>query len=80
MATGVADLLSSDVAVAVTGVGGPDPQDGQPPGTVWWAVRSPEGVEAGFDRLDGSPRDVVAATVDLALRRLLAVLPPPADG
>src|SRR5688572_4998019 len=35
MAENVARLLSADLAVAVTGVGGPDPEDGVPPGTVW---------------------------------------------
>lgn len=38
MAEGVASLLSLDVAVALTGAGGPDPQDGAPPGTVWMAL------------------------------------------
>ena len=44
MAKGVPDLLGCDLAVAVRGVGGPEEQDGQPPGTVgsgspigvWW--------------------------------------------
>src|SRR3954469_23217050 len=31
MARGTARLLGADGAVAVTGVGGPDPQDGEPP-------------------------------------------------
>jgi nicotinamide-nucleotide amidase len=38
MAEGVRALLGADVAAAVTGAGGPDGQDGQPPGTVWVAV------------------------------------------
>jgi nicotinamide-nucleotide amidase len=38
MATGVCRVLSADVSVAVTGVAGPDPQDGQEPGTVWMAT------------------------------------------
>ena len=34
MAGGVARLLGADVAISVTGVGGPDEEEGQPPGTV----------------------------------------------
>jgi nicotinamide-nucleotide amidase len=35
MAENGAALLGADLALAVTGVGGPDPQDDQPPGTVF---------------------------------------------
>lgn len=35
MAESTAKLLEADVVVALTGVGGPGSQDGQPPGTVW---------------------------------------------
>lgn len=38
MARGVARLLGADVAVAATGVGGPDPSEGKPAGTVFLAV------------------------------------------
>jgi len=38
MAIGVCRLLGADASVAVTGVAGPDPQDGQEPGTVWMAT------------------------------------------
>ncbi|MGI8536904.1 MAG: CinA family protein [Mycobacteriales bacterium] len=40
MASGVAALLGAEVAVATTGVGGPDPEEGQPAGTVWVGVLS----------------------------------------
>jgi len=40
MATGVRRLLRADVVVAVTGAGGPGPQDGQDPGTVFLALES----------------------------------------
>ncbi|PDP89008.1 damage-inducible protein CinA [Glycomyces fuscus] len=43
MALGVRRLLGSDYGVAVTGVAGPDPQDGQPVGTVFVAVATPGG-------------------------------------
>jgi nicotinamide-nucleotide amidase len=38
MATGVRRVMDADVGLGVTGVAGPDPQDGQPPGTVFLAV------------------------------------------
>ena len=38
MARGAARLLGADCAIAVTGVAGPDPLDGQEPGTVWMAT------------------------------------------
>lgn len=42
MARGVRSLTGSDFGVAVTGVAGPDPQDGQPVGTVYAAVAGPD--------------------------------------
>jgi len=38
MARGAAMLLGADCAIAVTGVAGPDPLDGEDPGTVWMAT------------------------------------------
>jgi nicotinamide-nucleotide amidase len=38
MAHGACRVLGTDVAIAVTGVAGPDPQDGEEPGTVWMAT------------------------------------------
>ena len=43
MAEGVRRLLGADVGLGVTGVAGPDPQEGQPPGTVFMAVAAGEG-------------------------------------
>jgi nicotinamide-nucleotide amidase len=38
MASGVRDLLGADVGLATTGVAGPEPLEGRPPGTVYLAV------------------------------------------
>jgi len=38
MAEGACRVLGSDCSIAVTGVAGPDPQDGEEPGTVWMAT------------------------------------------
>ncbi|RCG26970.1 nicotinamide-nucleotide amidohydrolase family protein [Streptomyces diacarni] len=54
MAQGVRTALGADWGVATTGVAGPEPQDGQPVGTVYVAVAGPgagEGVGAVADRL-----------------------------
>lgn len=55
MAEGVRQRLNADVGLATTGVAGPDPQDGHPPGEVWIAVATSTGVaslrlELGGDR------------------------------
>ena len=39
MAEGIARLLEAEAAIGVTGVGGPEPSEGQPAGTVIVAVR-----------------------------------------
>ncbi|MYH96837.1 MAG: competence/damage-inducible protein A [Acidimicrobiia bacterium] len=46
MARGAAKLLDADCAIAVTGVAGPDPLDGEDPGTVWMATLVNGEVEA----------------------------------
>lgn len=42
MAVGARKVLDCDVALALTGVAGPDPQDGRPPGTLCIAVAMPD--------------------------------------
>lgn len=72
MARGVANLLKADLAVAVTGVGGPDPQEGQEPGTVYVGFFADGSGRAEQHRFDGDPDDILDATVAHALRLLLA--------
>ncbi len=74
MALGVCRVLGSDVGIATTGVAGPDPQDGQPVGTVYVAVAGPgrdESVEVEVVvrtlRLRGDRSAIRAATVAAAL-------------
>lgn len=43
MARGVRVACGATYGIATTGVAGPDPQDGHPPGTVYVAVASPDG-------------------------------------
>ena len=67
LADGVARLLAADLTVAVTGVGGPGPQDGVPPGTVWMAVHDAGRTSARCFSFDGDPAAVVAQTCDAAI-------------
>ena len=73
MAEGVCRALDADVGLAVTGSGGPDPQDGQPPGTVWMGFhdRGTGTTETREVRFLGAPDEVVRSTCDEAVRWLL---------
>jgi nicotinamide-nucleotide amidase len=70
MAVSVARLLGSDVAVAVTGVGGPESQEGHPPGTVWFGVAARGDVTSELRHFKGEPDDVVGDSTTHALRLL----------
>lgn len=52
MASGARGVLGVDVVLATTGVAGPDPSEGHPPGAVHLAVRGPDvdGEEVGAHR------------------------------
>ena len=57
MARGVRDVCGADWGVSLTGVAGPDPQDGHPVGEVWVGVAGPEGtgvVHTGVAELAGT--------------------------
>jgi nicotinamide-nucleotide amidase len=71
MAQATRDLLASDVAVAVTGVAGPDEQEGVEVGTVFggWAVADDAGAERWH--FEGDPEEICLQTVDAALRMAL---------
>ncbi|MFI6166504.1 CinA family protein [Nocardia sp. NPDC051052] len=72
MAESVRALMDTDIAVATTGVGGPDPQDGEPAGSVWFAVATRAGVDAEHRHYDGEPEEVVARSVRHAVGMLLS--------
>ena len=65
---------AADVGVATTGVAGPDPQGGRPPGTVHVGVAVGDRVHAVEGRLAGDRAAVRAAAVDLALEALADAL------
>ncbi|GAB3613001.1 CinA family protein [Humibacter ginsengisoli] len=72
MARGVAKLASADVALAVTGEGGPEPAEDAPVGTVYVAVWGLGVHEVREFHFDGGPGDIVHATALQALRMLRA--------
>jgi nicotinamide-nucleotide amidase len=74
MARGVRRLLRADVAIGVTGSGGPDPQDGQDPGTVFVGVDDGAGPEVHRLDLDGNPQEVLVAAAGEALALLVRCL------
>jgi nicotinamide-nucleotide amidase len=74
MASGVRKLLESDIGLSVTGVAGPDEQDGQAPGTVFVGLDLGDGATNVALRLPGDrPRIRAYAAISAldALRRAL---------
>jgi len=71
MAAGVRDRLGADWGISTTGVAGPEPQDGQPVGTVFIAVAGPVGeVEVAELRLTGDRTAIRTASRDAVLELL----------
>lgn len=73
MATGMRKLADVDVAVAVTGIAGPDGGTAEKPvGTVWFGIAWPNGqVDSECRHFHGDREQVRLATVEHALRILL---------
>ena len=74
MARGGRQRTGADVAVACTGVAGPDPQDGALPGTVFIAVSTPERVLGEHLALDGDRQVIREATVDAMMGLVRSIL------
>jgi nicotinamide-nucleotide amidase len=74
MAEGVRERLGADWGVSTTGVAGPDPQDGQPVGTVFVAVAGPHGAVVAPLRLSGDRSGIRRASVAAVLELLTAEL------
>lgn len=67
MAEGVRRLFAAEVGIATTGVAGPDPQDGQPVGTVHVSVATPAGIVRRRLGLGGTREEIRAETVRSAV-------------
>ena len=76
LAAGVRERLEATWGVGVTGVAGPDEQEGHPAGTVHVAVAGPEGVRSSAVRLPGDRTRVRLLAVTTALDLLRRQLPP----
>lgn len=78
MAVGAAGNCRADIGIATTGVAGPDPQDGEMPGTVWLGLVLPAGwderVRAKKVQLTGDRAAIREATISEALHWLLNCL------
>ncbi|WP_431779750.1 CinA family protein [Microbacterium aurantiacum] len=67
MAEGVRRLFDAEVGIATTGVAGPDPQDGEPVGTVHVSVATPAGIVRRRLALGGTREEIRAETVRSAV-------------
>jgi nicotinamide-nucleotide amidase len=74
MADGVAERLRAKVSVSTTGVGGPDPEEGEPAGTVYIATTVEGQTEVARHEFDGDPASVIEQTIDAALAQLESAL------
>ena len=74
MAVGVRERLGATWGLATTGVAGPDPQDGHPPGVFFVALAGPDGSRVKALALDGDRAAVRAAAVAAALALLRTAL------
>lgn len=79
MALGVCRVLGADVAVSVTGVAGPERQEGQPVGTVFLGVAIDGEASSLYVRLPGDRERIrqfaCISVLDLLRRRLLGAPP-----
>jgi nicotinamide-nucleotide amidase len=80
MAAGARELFGADVALALTGVAGPEPHGGQQPGQVWLAIDAADAKEARGFRAPGDREQVrrwaEQGALDLLRRYLQGSLAP----
>jgi nicotinamide-nucleotide amidase len=71
LAAAVRGLMDADVGVSVTGVGGPGPEGGHAPGTVYvgWSADGTKGNRRLS--LHGEPEDILEASVEAAVSALV---------
>jgi nicotinamide-nucleotide amidase len=70
MAEGALRLTGADLVVATTGVGGPDPEEGKPAGTVVICAGTSDDLRVFDHDFAGSPDEVVEQAALEALRHL----------
>ncbi|TDD49262.1 CinA family protein [Saccharopolyspora elongata] len=74
LADGARRRCGADWGIGLTGVAGPDPQDGVAPGTVHLGFAGPDGTTVRSVRLDGDRHAVRAAAVRVALEHFAGLL------
>jgi len=73
LALGALELTGADLAVGVTGVGGPDPEEDRPAGTVFICAATRRRTRMFEHTFDGEPAEVVRLSTLHALRHLQGV-------
>lgn len=71
MAVGVRSLLGADIGLGITGVAGPEEEEGQPVGTVYVAVSHTAGDQAARLCLDGEPYQIRRGATEHAFRQAM---------
>ena len=74
MTTGALRVSTADVGLAITGVAGPDPEDGHDVGEVYICVGRADSLQTFEHRFSGEPVDIVDAAKLQALEHLAAAL------
>lgn len=74
MAGRVRALFGSTYGLATTGVAGPAPQEGHPPGHVWLGCAGPEGISTSLLTLSGDRAAIQALSCRAALTMLGGIL------
>lgn len=74
MVEGATKVLEVDAAVSTTGAGGPDPEEGQPPGTVHVGVLVRGELTCHELHLEGDPGEVVETATEQSLGLLLEAM------
>ena len=74
MARGVRELFGADIAVSVTGVGGPADREGKPAGTVYIGYSTADRSRVTEHHFAGEPEGVIEQTVHHALEGVHALV------
>src|SRR3954447_26672150 len=74
MARGATRVLAADVAVSTTGAGGPEPEEGHPPGTVFVGINVRGDAQVHTLQIDGDPAEIVETSTEQTLGILLDAL------
>jgi len=74
LARGARQRLGASIGLGVTGVAGPDPQDGKAVGTVYVATSTAAGDHVGEWQVDGTRNAIRSAVVELCIDALAAAV------